>query len=445
MPRLTKRVVDAIRRDLGRDVFVWDQGDGALKGFGLRMKPSGAASYLVQYRTREGRTRRLSLGRVGVLTPEEARKLARARLAEVIEGADPSGARREKPVDVLTVGRVLDDFIARHARNKDRPLRTAGEYERTFDRLVKPVLGATPLYELRRRQVAELLDRIEDDNGPVMADRTLAYLRKALNWQAARDDLFAPPIVKGMARTRPKERARDRVLSDDEIRAVWPHLDGIFGAFVKVLLLTGQRREEVAQMAWGELDHGDVWTIPADRYKTKHPNIVPLPSLAKAIIGAQPRVNGCDYVFAGRTGTTPFSGFSKGKALLDKAVERTRGKPLPNWTLHDLRRTAKTLMVRAGVRPDISERVLGHVIAGVEGVYDRHAYVDEKRAALETLAATIERLLVPPAGNVAVLAERRRRAGQAAGAANSARPQMRRERRKVYNNPETPSAPVRAP
>ena len=168
-------------------------------------------------------------------------------------------------------------------------------------------------------------------------------------------------------------------------------------------------------MARQEIGTDGVWTIPADRYKTKRSNHVPLSNAALTVIEARPRIDGCDYVFPSRT-KTPFSGFGKSKAKLDKAILKEMQKradkgaeigPLPNWTLHDLRRTAKTLMARAGVRPDISERVLGHVIAGVEGTYDRHSYADEKRDALEKLAAMIERILDPLPANVEKLGEHR--------------------------------------
>ena len=155
------------------------------------------------------------------------------------------------------------------------------------------------------------------------------------------------------------------------------------------------------------IGHDGIWEIPSWRYKTKRPNFVPLSQAALSIIHAQPDTKGCNYVFPSRVGT-PFSGFGKKKAALDRAVltatkskgQRAEIKPIANWTLHDLRRTAKTLMVRAGVRPDISERVLGHVISGVEGTYDRHSYADEKRDALEKLAAMIERILNPLATNL---------------------------------------------
>lgn len=189
---------------------------------------------------------------------------------------------------------------------------------------------------------------------------------------------------------------------------------GTFGALVKTLLLTAQRRDEVAHMSRKEIGEDGIWTIPAERYKTKRPNHVPLSKAALAVIEAQPKTQGCEYVFPSRA-ETPFSGFGKSKAALDKAVlaamqERAKVEPIPNWTLHDLRRTAKTLMARAGVRPDISERVLGHVIAGVEGTYDRHSYADEKREALEKLAIMIERILSPLPSNVQPLSERRERA-----------------------------------
>jgi integrase len=168
-------------------------------------------------------------------------------------------------------------------------------------------------------------------------------------------------------------------------------------------------------MAWTEIGADGIWTIPAERYKTKRSNHVPLSNAALTVIEARPRIDGCDYVFPSLT-KTPFSGFGKSKARLDKAIlidmrkrvnKRAEIKPPPNWTLHDLRRTAKTLMARAGVRPDISERVLGHVIAGVEGTYDRHSYSDEKRDALEKLAAIVERILNPLPANVEKVPERR--------------------------------------
>jgi integrase len=173
------------------------------------------------------------------------------------------------------------------------------------------------------------------------------------------------------------------------------------------------------RVALSEIGADGIWTIPAQRYKTKCANFVPLSKAALTLITAQPRIDGSKYVFSSHAGT-PFSAFSWNKAALDRAVlaamqkqaNGTEVAPIPNWHLHDLRRTAKTLMARAGVRPDISERVLGHTIAGVEGTYDRHHYAGEKRDALEKLAEMIERILHPLPSNVQSLDDERRRGAQ---------------------------------
>ena len=393
------------------------QGAKAPRGFGVRVTANGTRAFVLNYRLR-GREHRFTIGAWPDWSALKAVREARNLRQRVDRGENPIEDRAPSPTTV-TVASILDDFMARHVRNKNQPLRSADEYESAFNRLVKPRIGNLGIYEVRRSHVIKMLDEIEDANGPVMADRTLAYVRKAFNWYATRDDQFNVPIVRGMARVKPKERARTRILSDDEIRILWPVLDeaGTFGALAKTLLLTAQRRDEVAHMQHNEIGREGIWAIPAERYKTKRPNFVPLSKAALAVIAAQPKHEDCNYVFPSRA-KTPYSGFGKSKAKLDKAVfavmkkqarKGAKVEPIPNWTLHDLRRTAKTLMVRAGVRPDISERVLGHVIAGVEGTYDRHSYADEKRDALEKLAEMIERILNPLPSNVQSLDERRAR------------------------------------
>ena len=393
------------------------QGAKAPRGFGVRVTANGTRAFVLNYRLR-GREHRFTIGAWPDWSALKAVREARNLRQRVDRGENPIEDRAPSPTTV-TVASSLDDFVARHVRNKNQPLRSADEYESAFNRLVKPRIGNLGIYEVRRSHVIKMLDEIEDANGPVMADRTLAYVRKAFNWYATRDDQFNVPIVRGMARVKPKERARTRILSDDEIRILWPVLDeaGTFGALAMTLLLTAQRRDEVAHMQHNEIGREGIWAIPAERYKTKRPNFVPLSRAALAVIAAQPKHEDCNYVFPSRA-KTPYSGFGKSKAKLDKAVfavmkkqakKGAKAEPMSNWTLHDLRRTAKTLMVRAGVRSDISERVLGHVIAGVEGTYDRHSYADEKRDALEKLAEMIERILNPLPSNVQSLDERRAR------------------------------------
>jgi integrase len=393
------------------------QGAKAPRGFGVRVTTSGARAFILNYRLR-GREHRFTIGAWPDWSALKAVREARNLRQRVDRGEDPLKDRAPIPT-TKSVSSVIDDFMTRYVRNKERPLRSADQIQSAFDRLVKPRIGKIGVYELRRSHVAEMLDRVEDEAGPVQADRVRAYLRKALSWYAERDDEFNlnAAFVRVGARANPKERARTRVLLDDELRTIWPLLGeaGTFGGLLKTLLLTAQRRDEVANMVWTEIGADGIWTIPAERYKTKRSNHVPLSNAARRVIEAQPQIDSCDYVFPSRT-KTAFSGFGKSKARVDRAVllymqKRTKKgtaiEPLPNWTLHDLRRTAKTLMVRAGVRPDISERVLGHVIAGVEGTYDRHSYADEKRDALEKLAAMIECILNPLPASVERLGDYR--------------------------------------
>ena len=389
------------------------QGVAAPRGFGVRVTVGGARSFILNYRVR-GREHRLTIGGWPDWSMLKAVREARSLRQRVDRGENPLEDRVPPPA-MKTVASVLDDFIIRCVRNNENPLRSADDLESAFNRLVKPRIGKIGVYDLRRSHIAEMTDWIEDNAGPVMADKCRAYTRKAMSWYAERDDQYnlTAAFVRVRPRANQKERARTRVLSDEEIRIIWPVLErtGTFGAMVKMLLLTGQRRDEVARMSRSEIDKEGIWVIPAERYKTKRPNHVPLSKAALAHIESQLKLRDCDLIFPSRA-KTPYSGFTKSKAKLDKAVlatmkahakAGTKVDSLPNWTLHDLRRTAKTLMVRAGVRPDISERVLGHVIAGVEGTYDRHSYVDEKRDALEKLATIVNRILYASSSNVVEL------------------------------------------
>ena len=393
------------------------QGAKAPRGFGVRITATGARGFVLNYRLR-GREHRFTIGAWPDWSALKAVREARNLRQRVDRGENPL-KDREPPPAFKTVSNVLDDYVVRYVRNKDRPLRSATHIESAFDRLVKPRIGKVGIYELRRSHIAEMLDWTEDQAGPVMADRTRAYLRKALSWYAERDDQFnlTAAFVRVEPRANPKDRARTRVLSDEEIRIIWPLLDeaGTFGTIVKMLLLTAQRRDEVARMSRKEIGKDAIWTIPPERYKTKRPNHVPLSKAARTLIEQQPKLDDCDLVFPSRVGT-PYSSFGKNKAALDMAIltaiekqakQRTKVEAWPNWTLHDLRRTAKTLMVRAGVRPDISERVLGHVISGVEGTYDRYSYAEEKREALEKLATIIGRIVNSMSSSIIVLDQHR--------------------------------------
>jgi integrase len=405
------------------------QGKKAPAGFGVRVTAGGTKSFVLFHRA-DGKKFLETLGRWdanaqgGTLTVRDAivraDKLAKDLRNGRREDPRPDRTRRLQDGDKPAEGNVsslLDIYITRYL--KTGKLRSTGMIEAQLERLVKPRIGKVGIYELKRSHVSRMLDEIADENGPRMADLVLAYVRKAFNWYEVNghDDDFTSPVVRGMARLKPSDRERERVLADDEIRDVWAALDTItepacFPAYVKTLLLTATRRSEGSDMSTTELE-GEIWTIPAARYKTKLDHVIPLSAPARELIAAaapDKAAKNAHFVFSTTSGAKPFSGFSKTKRELDRAIadirEREGRPPMENWTIHDLRRTARTLLARAGVRDDIAERCLGHVIKGVEKVYNRYAYLDEKRAAFEALASLVSRILNPTA-NVEELATRR--------------------------------------
>ena len=257
-----------------------------------------------------------------------------------------------------------------------------------LERLVYPKFAARPIDDVSRLDIVHLLDDVEDKHGPAMADHVLAILRRVMNWHATRSSEYRSPIVPGMSRRDPESRERSRVLTDDELRAVWKTAEsyaGPWGHLVRFLLLTAARRSEAAEMTWAELSEG-MWAIPAARYKTKNEVVLPLSGPARKVLSEIPRIQGCEFCFS-TDGRRPISGFSTFKLRFDIECG------VKDWRLHDLRRTARSLLSRAGVNPDIAERCLGHVIGGVRGVCDRHQYQAEMLHAFEKLASLIETIV----------------------------------------------------
>jgi integrase len=278
------------------------------------------------------------------------------------------------------VEQIAKLYLDKHASK----LRSADSVALQLRRLVDAFRGR-PFNSLKRRELAELADKIKAENGTRSAQLFLSIVGGLCNWYAMRDEDYASPLVSALARQF-ATKARDRVLSDEEIRAVWQAATDrgdTFSAFVKLLLLTGQRREKVASMKWADLQNG-VWHIPTEAREKGNGEELVLPQMAIDIINAQPRIAGNAYVLSSTQSGLHLSNFWHGKHALDKASGVTE------WRLHDLRRTARSLMSRAGVRPDVAERVLGHVAGGIEKVYDRYRYVEEKGAALKVLAGLIQ-------------------------------------------------------
>ena len=370
-------------------------------GLYVVVQPGGRKSYAARYRF-AGKTRKLTLP--GGITLAAARRAAADALYKVEQGIDPAVARQrqkqaQRLADADTFAAVADEYFRREGRG----LRSVKRRRQTIDRLVLPVIGNRPIGEIKRSEIVRLLDQVEEKNGPSMADDVLAFVRKIMNWHATRSDEFRSPIIRGMARTKPKERARSRILTDDELRAVWTTAAGQAGAFpmlIQFLLLTAGRRNECRNMVWAEVDGAD-WVLPAARNKTKLDLVRPLSGAAVAILKHVPRIDGGEFVFS-NTGRRPFSNLWEAKKRFDAACG------VSGWTLHDLRRTARSLMSRAGVSSDHAERCLGHVIGGVRGTYDRHEYYTEKRAAYTALSLQIDRI-VNPRSNVAELAAQKPR------------------------------------
>jgi integrase len=323
--------------------------------------------------------------------PAMSVKAARDKAWEYFENPGKFKAQAEAG----TFKHVADAWFKRHVEHNK--LRSGYELRRHLDRYILPKWKNLQFHEIGRRKVTELLDDIADKHGPSSADAILSTVRSIMTWWESRDDDYRSPIGRRMRRKKPTKRVR--VLNHDELRAMWKAAgdSGTFGAFIKMLLLTAQRRDKVATMKHADISDDGMWKIVAEEREKGTAGIIRLPKQAIAIIKGVDKIAGNPFVFAGRGGKA-LNHFSQGKAELDELLPE-----MPNWTLHDLRRTARTLMGDAGVRPDIAERVLGHAIPGVGGVYDRSQYLEQKSDALEMLARHIESIINPTNDNVVPL------------------------------------------
>lgn len=401
MPR--KRLTEEGVRKLkpppkGKQVDYFDAG---MPGLVLRMNYGGRktwrALYYVKGADKDGKRRTEPrthpLGLYPILSLKDAREAARRFLVDPQKALADAGTGSFKE--------VAEDFVRRHVEAHN--LRSQAEIVRCLNKYILPHWGHKSFRELKRGDVSALLDQIEDDHGARQADICLAIIRKLMHWYQARNDDYASPVVRGMNRYKPADRKGKRVLNDEEIRAFWVCTAemGTYGALVRLLLLTAQRCTKVATMLWDDLADG-VWAISTDRREKGNGERLRLPQLALDVIAKQPRLAGNPYVFAVAGGKGHFNSFSQRKDELDRKLRQLM-PDIPPWIIHDLRRTARSLLSRAGIRPDVAERVLGHAIPGVEGVYDRHSYDEERAEALSRLARLVEMIINLPNGNVVEL------------------------------------------
>ena len=373
--------------------------DAIVPGFGLRVTDAGGKSFFLRTRAAEGQLR--MSWPYPAISLEAARTAAKTALEDAGKGIDPKARKaEERKVNVdraaNTFQTVAERFMRQHV---DRRLAasTRNDYKRALFGADTAAWAKRPITSIKRADVREVIDTIMERGAGAVANNTLAYLSKFFNWCCEKDLIETPPTDR-MKKPAPIV-VGERTLSEGEIVEVWCAFEAEGGAFCdlfKLLLLTGQRRGEVAGLRHSELSDLDgaqpTWEIPKDRTKNGRPNIVPLAPIAAAIVRARPVVGENGLLFS-YTGETAVSGFSKAKQRIDAFIDADRKRhgrsPMPEWRLHDLRRTMVTLMnERLRIAPHVVEACVNHISgsakAGVAGVYNKAIYLDERRAALES-------------------------------------------------------------
>ena len=371
--------------------------DDALPGFGVRIRAGGKRVFIAQYRVKGEKTQhRVTLGTVGIMGVDEARQAARVELAKVHQGTDPQAERAKKRAEekaeaALTLGSVVEDFLASPAAGELKPS-TLKDMERYLRQHWGP-LANLPVNKVTRADVASRLEHIAAKSGGYAANRARAALSRLYGWAVKRGKAATNPVVDTDRAI--SEVARDRVLSDPELATIWRFAgDSDHGTILRLLALLGQRAGEVGGMTWSEVDlAGAMWRIPAKRAKNGRAHDVPLSPPALALLQACERREGRDLVFGSRGGS--FSGWSKCKAALDARMAAA-GVTIEHWRVHDLRRSFASGCARLGVNLPTIEKALNHssgTFGGIVGVYQRHDFATEKRAALELWGAHVVALI----------------------------------------------------
>jgi integrase len=388
--KLTQTGIPRLALPAGKSEAIFFDDD--VPGFGLRLRAGGSRTFIVQYAI-GGRQRRMTIGAAKILDAAKARHTARNLLAKVRLGHDPAAEKAEARVHATDepFGAVIGRFLARQERRL-RP-RSYIDVRRYLEQHWRP-LHALHLARISRATVAARLSKIAAEHGPVSADCARATLSSFFTWAIGEGLADVNPVI-GTNKNFDGAKSRDRVLSERELAAIWRTLpDSDYGAIVRLLILTGQRREEIGALRWPEIDlEGCLITLPAARTKNGRPHEVPLSKLAVAVLKSRPARAGRDLVFGDgpkrNQQESGFQGWSKCKAALDKRAS------INSWRLHDLRRTVATGMGELGVYPHVVEAVLNHVSghkAGVAGVYNRSSYSAEKKAALELWGKHVQAL-----------------------------------------------------
>lgn len=418
MPKL---LTDLAIRQLKAPANRREIADAKVEGLALILQPTGAKSWSYRYRYGK-RQRRISLGNWPAIDLAKARARAEDAQRALERGDDPGNttfrAKRNQYIttaDRDAFGVVVRRFLRDHAIPNTRAWRETArilglkvveddEGQPDFEDIPKRLVAnwaEKPIGTIVTRDIIDVIDATKARGAPISANRELAALSKLFRWALGKRIIDSNPAA-GIPKPA-KETKRDRLLSDDELQLIWHAADveGFpFGDIVKVLILTAQRRQEVAGALWAEFNiKARSWVLPGARTKNKLQHLVPLSDEVLAVLAELPRYEGGAYLF-GNAGRTAFSGFSAAKKRIEERVAELAEDDVPTWTLHDLRRTAATSMGRLGVEPHVIEAILNHVSGskgGVAGIYNHYAYEKEKREALERWARHVERLVDPDA------------------------------------------------
>ncbi len=383
MPRtnFTVRKIDSLRAPDRGQVDYWDTG---LPGFGIRVSQGGRKSWIVMYRVGR-RKRRFTLGSYPPMTLAEARKDAKAALVVAQKGGDPA---HEKKVARMaeTFSQIAELYIEGHAKPNKKSWKLD---EQALDRDVVPRLGAFRAKDITRRDIRDMVEHIVARGAPIQANRTFEIVRRLFNWAIGEDYLTTNPC-QGISKPA-KENRRDRVLKEDEIRAVWQAMEAeqpLVAAMFKLRLITAQRGGEIASMRWEDLDLATGWwTIPAERSKNGLSHRVPLSAQAHTIVEeVQGQETDCQWLFP-----SPKPG--RHMEQLAQATKHIRERAGVEFVPHDLRRTAASYMTSMGIPRLTVKKILNHVERDVTATYDRHSYDHEKRQALDAWGRRLEEIL----------------------------------------------------
>jgi integrase len=387
--------------------------DDALPGFHIRFRASGAHVYAVRYGARDKRSWR-TIGPAAVLTLQQARAAAKAFQVKLAQGCDPVAEKTKAKIEAAqTFGALIGPYLAR--QRHDVRASTVAEIERYLNNHARP-LHKLPVREIDRATVAALLADVEAERGPGARNNARNYVSGFFGWMRGEGFVDVNPVV---ATNKAASKSRDRLLADSEVRTILAALDSPqrvdadFSDIVRLLFLTGLRRDEIAKLEWDEVYLDDATIIVSSvRMKNHKDHLVPLSTPALALLRERHArlVSGDSRVTVFGRRDTGFSGFSKAKRELDDAIAATNGgEPVALWALHDIRRyVSTTLNERLGVEPHIAEVVLAHYPKGVSGVYNRGQYAGAKRRALDKLAAHLDALATGAAPEAKVVAIGRR-------------------------------------